>query len=565
MLPPWSPETGSDGSGWEIPGREGLGTGRELSNLGTAGRSSRGVWGATRGYGGNYNCTVSQDCASGYSCSWTGECVKIDSIDDASESLAGDNASPTTVGGCETGGSGGTGSGGGISSPCGAVSGGGGCAKPSCSSTGSDGGDADNCCGSRCCRSNGTGVDCFCGTCPDTGGSDGGDGGDGGGSGDGGDGGGGKACSPFCDDYKASTGLSYGGTCSTLECTECSACSSSGRCTSIDGPCHCSESSCGGCEKCNRSSGQCEEEAFSTCETCLDGEPFVCPSGETVPAMRGCGASTAAASTALATNQANACANADSGDCQVMTYSVPEGGSPPPCPSNKTCANFGFIRNEETGETDYLREECPESDSENEDVPELPGGPGSPWNEGDEWQGSSDLCGISYDCQPGQICGLLAGPCIDDPTYPGDAASCLDGVLCGDGLCCTGTCFQPENTGGFGCCRGGDVVPIYRNTIKQANGTESTLDSVGGPTSVSLADICLYGCGWGGSSDTAECGFGNRFFRPLVTYTDIKQGSTCEARDINSAFVDCYCRTEDCGLPSVANSELIGYCCIPKD
>ncbi len=474
-------------------------------------------------------CLSSSDCASGYRCGGNQTCVQVVSSDGTEESTAGDESSPTTVGGCELGGGGSLP--GGSSSACGSSAGGGGigCGKASCSDTGNDGlndRNAEDCCGSECCRAVvGGGVSCRCGPCNDEG----------------------KPCSSFCDSFQSANGVSYGGGCLALACSECTDCNGSFCVAKSSAPCHCNPNVCGGCAQCDSLSGSCIEVPGSNCQKCIGKNSTTCASGASIGDLQGCGRSSAAALSQLSLNQAINCAQEDnerakdsqtnasdynpdfptfdelddegevigdgSGDgsagdilggggypCNVVIYKTS-----PSCPAGYTCASYGFIRNEDTGETEYLVQQCkkrepvPGQDYEGapdtigDGWPELPGDPGPRWEEM-EWDGfpGTGTCGETYSCRPGRICGAPGVGCIDDPAFPVVDGCGGEGVTqCPDGICCGGgnTCHQVPNEDRYLCCRNG-AVQTWRNLAVYPCGASFQFTSYNGPSTLSLSGFC---------------------------------------------------------------------------
>lgn len=179
---------------------------------------------------GGSKCYGSEDCGSGWGCV-NNQCVYLSQAN--TDSLCG--IGPSGSGGC------------GGDSGCGTSTPGTSCL-------------AADCCGTRCCRfeSGGNGilnVNCFCGECQEEE----------------------RECNNFCDSYYKNGGVLGEGCSSSVVCSECSYCSSSGRCAiSNTGPCWCL-SSLPNCTLCTESGAVVDNQA---CWPCRDFTKCGEPTGE---------------------------------------------------------------------------------------------------------------------------------------------------------------------------------------------------------------------------------------------------------------------------------------------
>jgi len=565
----------------------------------TSADGSANDWEPEQGFKGA-KCFDSSNCSSGFRCSG-GECVKIPTSDP--EADPGQNNSPTTDGGCGTGG---TGGGGGSNytpgSPyrtgtCGTSTGSpGGCTKSTCSNTGYDGNStnlsssASNC-GDECCSVEGGVVVCRPGRCddgrddpydPDNPNNDTNDSS--------------KRCDGFCDDYQSANGLSFGDRCEELTCNECTECQN-GRCRRGDSiPCHCNNKSCGHCEVCDTSVGECKEA--DECRLCREG-PVTC-SGNRSTRVRACGGSEAELERNWNEAIAEKCTPKDNSGQPNKNCRVARGrNNPPVCPNGYKCQNVGVIQNDDTGERIYLQMQCrkdqPDSPDEADDWPLDGDYDGDGWDDG-WWDRVNDRCdglgeGSGFSCQPGSICAISGNRCIDDPNVPGNMAEdwrlCqIEGELCPDGSCCRGGkgCSPVSENGSFGCCNS-EFVPRYKTTFRYpTSGATFKVTTEGEPvTGASYGSgFCTrrcsssYGSGYHVtySEGTADSGIA----RPCGSTSENAYGGT-ETYDIeldrlsNGTLIrlmSCECAAswneDTCDeVPVVTDTELIGYVCQDED
>lgn len=549
-------------------------------------------WDAVTGWGVT-NCFNSSNCSSGYRCSG-GKCVKVNAVDSRTE--PGESSSHTTDGGCSSGGQRSAPSGSRYSTnSCGSVTGSpSSCTRATCSNTGNDGLNSVDNAGcdkdDRCCRASGIGtVICMPGLCGDDtsntsqnqfGENDTG-----------------KPCNGFCNEYKSANGTSFSGQCEELECSECTFCGQGNTCVTLDNaPCHCESGQCADCEKCNRGTGNCEP---TNCRSCRTG-PVRC-SGGGVKKITACGESPQQLEEKWAQASAAACIPKDPNDPDKPNKNCRTRigiGQPPTCPSGYACNNVGVIKNEESGTTYYLQNQCkrgePDSPEEAEDWPCLPGD-----NDCDGWDdawwdrinsrcdGLGDQPGFS--CPPGSLCAFGGTSCVDDPNVPGDGTwrECqADSTkeLCPDGSCCPdGKSCSPIGEGGsFGCCNSG-FQPLYTTKFRYPDGSEFSVASLGEP---------LSGATYGSGMCTVSCSstYGSGLH---VTYTDLDGnvsglaapcGSTTtgpyggtrvfnteldtlsDGRLIRLKTCDCYSTYGGCdGVPQVYEVDLTSYTCLDED
>lgn len=333
-------------------------------------RSTSGGWigdnGGNWANQGGTLCTSSSQCGSGYSCIG-GRCI------------------PPTESGSGSGG--GTGSGNSSAScppdpspvppppdqDCGTTgptSDAGPCSSPGCGGAGGGGGNgyAEECCGTRCCRIGGFGVQCYCGDCPPPG-----------------------RCQEYCDafykvNYRQAEGCSKPTICS--ECEYCSTIAPFALCRPYQsgGPCHCGGSNgCSGqCETC-KEDGTCEYNC-NNCTSCITlyNQLCNCLSGPRYVTIRCCTSTCNENNLSFVKCREDGCNNPSvcpptdppksdpcKGDCYTRTCCV-EGGPPecdfppcvqppscPPCPPNSSCRNLGYISAGD--ETCYIEEVCDKS------------------------------------------------------------------------------------------------------------------------------------------------------------------------------------------------------------
>ena len=355
-------------------------------------------------------CFDSSNCSSGFRCAG-GKCVKITTSD--SNSDPGQNNTPTSDGGCDTGG---TGGGGGSNytpgssystGTCGTSTGSpGGCTKATCSNTGYDGNSRNlpssaSDCGDECCSAQNGVVVCRPGKCddgrddpfdpndpnndpnnPDR------------------DNDSRKTCDGFCDDYQSANGSSFGDRCQNLTCNECTECQGS-RCTRASStPCHCNKQNCGSCETCDTSVGTCKKA--DECRLCREG-PATCSGNKTVR-VRACGGSESELESNWLEAVAEKCLPKDKDGQEPNRNCRTARGinSPPTCPNGYKCQNVGVIQNDDTGERIYLQQQCrkdqpdspPETDDDSEESWPLDGDgdyDGDGWDDG-WWDRVNDRC-----------------------------------------------------------------------------------------------------------------------------------------------------------------------------
>lgn len=218
-------------------------------------------------------CSRSDQCGSGFACV-NGECVQVSGGYSSGGNTSGNLSSPTTAPnsatGCDPDNP---------DSVCGSATGATNCQVPGCDNDNKIPDKAD-CCGERCCRFSGAGVQCFCGPCPPP-----------------------SGCSAFCTDYFAANGTNAAG-CSNQKgvgnvCDECQYCdviNFDGQCmpkTGITTPCWCdSGEGCGDCEKCDTDPAsftyaKCVS-APGECQSCATKYNHKCPCGTIIPEKTVC-------------------------------------------------------------------------------------------------------------------------------------------------------------------------------------------------------------------------------------------------------------------------------------
>lgn len=307
-------------------------------------------------------CTSSSDCAMGWACI-NGECKQVNGPGGNNQGWP-DPTIPSVPGTLPPS----------TNSPCGdgpdinrgcSVPGPGGCRTTTCG----DGDTRADCCGNRCCRySYGVGaptVNCACGDCPDYG-----DGGSGSGNR--------KWCVKFCDSYFKTYGERSKVCDQKAACDECQACTGEqgGRsyCENrSEAPCHCNvPDGCYVCENdgtatpvncdiCCSASAQCPGKTYKV-TTCVP------PGSMSSPCEL-------SFKSAQSWKQQN-CPPSNSGDkplcdgaCQDVTLCYPSGSpedGPPSIidshPGSVVNKNYGYIRNDETGEMCWLLNLCNKKD-----------------------------------------------------------------------------------------------------------------------------------------------------------------------------------------------------------
>ncbi len=267
---------------------------------------------------GGSKCYSSYDCGSGWACV-NSQCVYLSQT--SSENL------------CDTGPSGSGGCGG--DSGCGTSTPGTSCL-------------AADCCGTRCCRyeatSNGVNVNCYCGGCPDEERGE---------------------CSGFCDSYYKNSGKHAEGCSSESACSECSYCSSNGKCEiSNSGPCWCLES-IDYCKLCTESGAVVDNQE---CWPCRNYTKCGVPTGEKYcsPGLNGSLALLQSVNGRLIDEP---CDPDCTPSCNTITVDVSGQGSTdtpvstiyPGCCSTCECTNKGFITADYGGGsflTSYFIEVC---------------------------------------------------------------------------------------------------------------------------------------------------------------------------------------------------------------
>lgn len=285
------------------------------------------------GFGGGQGgvCYSSADCGSGYGC-FNNKCQKDGGSLEGCSGLRVISCNGTSSCSGED--------------DCGS-SGSSGCSSPNCGGGGGGrgGGGPEECCGARCCRFGGFGVQCYCGPCPPP-----------------------QRCQKYCDafykvNYRQAEGCGNPTTCSECEVcqkvqafwTECvPAQRGSGA------PCWCENNECYQCESCGED-GTCSPDC-STCQTCTIMYNQTCPCGGEV-SVKCCNSSCIGAPSYADCLKA-ACGEVESdcdpdedpcaGNCKtVTTY---DGDPPPPCPEGQVCKTSGNIS--VGGRTATLTEQC---------------------------------------------------------------------------------------------------------------------------------------------------------------------------------------------------------------
>jgi len=441
-------------------------------------------------------CTSSSQCPSGYACV-NGECTLMGG-GSGSANTGGQQSTPGSTAACDP------------DQPNAPCNKGG---RDSCQQTPNCGDtpEARECCGTRCCSfgsaaSSRPGVHCFCGPCPPW-----------------------PTCTDFCESYLKANG-EPGPSCTEGKdgnsCGPCSYCTGS-RCVDEVGglaPCWCeqNEGSCntGGCEFCNKETGDCEFEA-SRCRSCAESVNHLCPCSNAqgkqviLGRIRVCTpyGTNPTATTLRMSAEAQACQEAcsspgaDNDPCTPKTETTTrcggEGG--PSCQDGET--QVGVVENTLTGEaciicetSKDLPEECEECDCNcSDDCPDC------------------SICSENGTCEPDPACQVSEG-C---GTEPGQLLPCPDLQTCCEepgSECYKRFLINGEETDRYDCCPpSSKIYEVWRNVYEAFPGDFRSFFSRGGPLEiVEQSEICAAYCSGGGigADSTGPCRSG---YGPLTT------------------------------------------------